>query len=755
MLMEKTGKERYISHVADDGREELVINHLREVSEMASEFARPFGAASWAATAGIIHDIGKYSLEFQDRILRNGVKTDHSTAGAYQIYNIVQMKADTLLSYCVAGHHAGLPDGGTAVDTSDAPTLHGRLARAREHRIPDYGAYADEVEIEPLRPPDITPVSHKSEDWAFSLSFLTRMVFSCLVDADFLCTEKFMKGMERTLLAIDDLSALRDRLEERIVRFYPPKTLLDETRCNILDACKNAASLSPGFFSLTVPTGGGKTYASMRFALNHALAMGHGMKRVIYAIPYTSIVEQNAKVFRDALGQRCVLEHHVSFDFDFNEEDQDDSSRELRESLRLATENWEAPIIMTTNVQLFESLYANKTSRCRKLHNIANSVIILDEAQMIPTKKLDPCIRALVELVKNYGCSVVLCTATQPALDNMIVEFGFEVREIAPKVPELFHKLKRVTYCNMGMIADVELATCLNECRQALCVVNSRRQAKALYDMLESRNIFYLTTLMYPAHRKNVLARIKCLLDANEQCVVVATSLIEAGVDIDFPVVYRALAGIDSMVQAAGRCNREGKRAAQESIVYIFESVNDYALPYDVKQKAAVARGVLSRSIGGSTRNDCGNNDTYDIGALEVIEAYFHRLYDVHSNGLDADGVLKFLNFNMYAKAINVPFKTVANAFKMIEDGFFPVIVPTEHIAHEVDSLKSGFADRATMRTLLCYSVGVYKHDLDSLLHTGSVEAVGDGVYILTDMACYTEETGLNLGLEEGIGIIW
>ena len=302
---------------------------------------------------------------------------------------------------------------------------------------------------------------------------------------------------------------------------------------------------TPGFFSLTVPTGGGKTYASLLFALEHAVK--RDARRVVYAVPYTSIIEQNARVFRDVLGERSVLEHHANFDFDFDEEVESYKSGDAKTALRRASENWDARIVVTTNVQFFESLYANRTSRCRKLHNIANSVIVLDEAQMVPTKQLLPCLRALIELVANYGCSVVLCTATQPAFNGMLGRKGFAVREIAPAPSELFKKLKRVSYRFDGVLGDDDLAARLADRDQSLCIVNSRKQARRLHELLDGEGSYHLTTLMHPVHRERVLNEIRQRLREGRTCRVVATSLIEAGVDVDFPVVYRALAGVDSM----------------------------------------------------------------------------------------------------------------------------------------------------------------------------------------------------------------
>ena len=743
------GMHACVSHKAEDGRLEAVSDHVREVAEMAAEFARPFGAESWAYAAGMAHDVGKYSAEFQNRILCGGRPVDHSTAGAYELFAHLGAAP---LAYCVSGHHGGLPNGGSPVDAENDPTLAGRMKRARGGALPDYHAFAKEVEIpaagrvEFRTPPD-------SRD-GFACAFLTRMVFSCLVDADFLCTERFMRGGAREPLSTEGLDVLRDRLEDKLASFYPPETELNEIRCSLLDACARAAEREPGVFSLTVPTGGGKTYASMRFALRHALAGSHGMRRVIYAVPYTSIIEQNAAVFREVLGARNVLEHHANFDFD--------DAGEEGDALRLASENWDAPVVVTTNVQLFESLFANRSSRCRKLHNMAGSVIVLDEAQMLPTKQLLACVRALAELVLRYGCTVVLCTATQPSLNGLFERWGCPVREVAPDPQGLHERLRRVTYRFEGALEDAELASRLSACGQVLCVVNSRRQARRLYDMVAAEvpeGTFHLSTLMHPVHRERVLKEVRRRLEGGKACRVVATSLVEAGVDVDFPVVYRALAGIDSVVQCAGRCNREGRRPLRESVLHVFEPVEPYSLPADVKQKAALAKSVL-RDAG--VLADEGV-DPCDIGSPAMVAAYFGQLHEVRKDWLDAEGVLGSLE-NLRVERLGefggapiplIPFKDVAERFRMIEEGSRPVVVADQLIADDLAAVGEGRAARGAMRRLARFSVGLYDADLKALASAHAIEPLGGDAFVLIDGGLYREETGLDVSGAGGRGLFY
>lgn len=730
-----------IAHVSEDGsRRELVCDHLHEVAEMASHFAKPFGAESWAYAAGLAHDIGKYSAEFQKRILDGGPKVDHSTAGATVLW-----ETHPLLAYCVAGHHSGLPNGGTSVD--DGVTMRGRLQKAKKGRIPAFERYTDEIRIDPPAAPRLSVLPRGKSDQAFCLAFLTRMVFSCLVDADFLCTERFMAESDREALRYQPLNVLRDALEERLSRFYPPTTKLNRLRCGVLDDCLEAAKNGRAVYSLTAPTGSGKTYALMRFALQHACV--NDMSRVICVEPYTSIIEQNAQVYRDVFGDENVLEHHANFDFDASELSADARG----ERLRLASENWDAPVVVTTTVQLFESLYANRTSRCRKLHNIANSVVVLDEAQMIPLPFLIPCVKALAELVRNYGCTVLLCSATQPALDRFFEAEGMAVSEIVSDTRSLFTGLQRVTYRSLGAVDNEALARRLANHEQALCIVNSRKQARDLYSLVcehakEPDSVFHLTTRMYPEHRRQTLARICELVSGGQPCVVVATSLVEAGVDLDFPVVYRAVTGVDSMVQAAGRCNRENRRTADESIVYLFENASDYKCPAEVRQRSSVARMVLPGLEG-------EGGDVSGADSLETVAKFFSYLFYVKGDGeLDRDRIVPALS-GWNVKSASIAFAEVAEKFKLIDDAAHPVIVPVDAVSEEVRRLELGVAARADMRRLARYTVSLYIQDISSLENAGVIHAVAENMYMLDDLDRYAADAGLDVSVEGGQGLFW
>ncbi|MGB9521619.1 MAG: CRISPR-associated helicase Cas3', partial [Anaerolineales bacterium] len=546
---------------------------------------------------------GKYSYEFQQRLDGGKRRVDHSTAGAKELLDLFKGKPQEplakLLAYPIAGHHAGLADYGNESDL-EGNTLCVRI----KADIPDYKSYRNEVDLSTIQFPQrlnirplklrILPDKPDRDFLGFSLSFLVKMIYSTLVDADFQETESFMQG-KRPRGSYEDISTLRNKLNLYLRKFDGPTSEINRKRNETLKACiDKAISEKPGFFSLTVPTGGGKTLASMAFALNHA-AM-HGLKRIIYVIPFTTIIEQNAKVFKEILGEENVLEHHCNFDWEAKRrevsENPDDRTINVYMKLKLAAENWDIPIVVTTNVQFFESLFANKSSRCRKLHNIAKSVMIFDEAQMLPREYMRPAMAAVWELVTNYGASVVFCTATQPGLERFLPA-ETKVTELAPNPQGLFDFYKRVEVKNLGMLTDEELLARLNTHDQALCIVNTRRHASGLFGGLQGDGNFHLSTLLCPAHRKQKLIEIKARLESRQPCRVVSTTVMEAGIDLDFPVGYRALTGLDSINQAAGRVNREMKRSVSE--MFVFEPKSEFIkrTPSFLKQTTEVARMVL------------------------------------------------------------------------------------------------------------------------------------------------------------------
>ena len=701
--------------------------HLCGVGELARNFAERFGAGQWGALAGLLHDAGKYTEAFQRRLAGAGNRVDHSSAGAKLAVHSFN-RPGKLLAYCIAGHHAGLPDG---LD-NDLACLRARLANAV---IP-----APALHLAHKRPaPDVFPFVPTIGRTGFQCAFFIRMLYSCLVDADFLDTEKFMdKERSDHRRGYPTLVTMWDRLTGHLADFAAKAnpSPIDPWRAKVLDWCLNSADSTPGLFSLNVPTGGGKTLSSLAFAVKHAIT--HGLDRVIYVIPYISIIEQNADVFRDAVGREAVVEHHSNYDpkrrTDSNTADPS-GDEGLSKRHELAAENWDAPLVVTTSVQFFESLFAHRSSRCRKLHNIARSVVILDEAQMLPPALLRPCLEALRELSESYGTTVVLCTATQPALTRREgFAFGLEPpREIVADVPGLFGALKRTRVEHLGKLTDDELAAQLGEHEQVLCVVNTRAHARRIHGLLgNGASVYHLSASMCPAHRSAKLAAIRAALKAGQPCRVVSTQLIECGVDVSFPVVYRAEAGIDSVAQAAGRCNREGEMP--EGIVYVFAA--EAAPPAGELRRAAEEGQVVLRAFA-------------DPLSPEAVTAYFEALYwRVGPEGLDKSndrisGIFSALHAG--ANTLDFPFRAVSQEFQMIASVCEPVIIPwgkegeaivlgLEHAEHT-----GGLARRAQR-----YTVQVPGRVRAALITAGDVECIQERFYVLRRTSLYHEEEGLS-----------
>ena len=746
-------KLSYYAHSAQDKLGNLLPyeywqtlqNHSVNVGEMAAEFARVFGAQEVACQTGKLHDLGKYSEAFNHR-LHGGSSVDHATAGAKIAVERWGNVIGKLMAFCIAGHHAGLANGNGEGDNRH--TLKDRLALQFGADIPVLdNLWQQEIKLpQNLSAPPLKADAHHP---FFSYAFFTRMLYSCLVDADYLDTEAFYLKLENKAAergGYPDLNVLQHNFNQFINDFRrriaqaPEQTeaekrnaALNRLRSEILDHAVEQAAQPQGLFTLTVPTGGGKTFTSMAFALEHAKR--HDMRRVIYVIPFTSIIEQNAAEFRKAfgeLGEQAVLEHHSTFD---DGELQDDATKD---KLRLASENWDAPIVVTTAVQFFESLFADRSSRCRKLHNIAGSVIILDEAQMLPLNLLLPIMQAIKELAQNYRCSVVMCTATQPAVqaENGFYR-GFEnVREIAPKPTALFDKLRRTTVQHIGTQTDADLLAKLTEHPQMLVIVNNRRHARSLYDQAKHLDgTFHLTTLMCAKHRSQKLDEIRGRLKSGEPCRVIATSLIEAGVDVDFPLVMRAEAGLDSVAQAAGRCNREGKRPSENSFVWIFAPEEQWKAPPELATQAAVMRLTA-------------DSFSDDLLSTQAVAAYFAELYQLKGSELDNKKILKMHNDT--GQSLDFPFQTIADKFRMIESHMQPLIIPFDVEAENlISSLHHADHIGGLLRKLQPYTVQIPEQVLAALYKAGRIEPIneknfGKQFYTLIGLDLYDEVAGLS-----------
>ena len=715
-------------------------DHLRQTGLKAAALANKFGAAKAGALAGALHDLGKYSEAYQAYIGGRGPGgVDHSTAGAQEVSNLGLKGSDKgmaeLIAYAIAGHHAGLPD-----MSGETSGLADRLKKV----VPPLDAiWRNEIEINStgLAPANLKP---RAKIGGFQIAFLGRMIFSCLVDADFLDTEAFYAAVDGRQI---DRSwpLLSDEIERMIALFdahisgkrrEAADTPLNRLRGEILSHVREKAWLPRGVFTLNVPTGGGKTLASLGFALDHAVQWK--MDRIVYAIPFTSIIDQTASIFRDILGDDVILEHHSSIELETAREEESFRNQRPDAKLRLAMENWQAPLIITTNVQLFESLFASRTSRCRKLHNLANAVIILDEAQTIPRHVLRPCVVALDELARNYGCSVVLCTATQPALQEPRFPGGFEIgpeRELAPDPARLHRELKRTTQRLALIMTDEDLVGEMSEADQALTIVNSRRHALTLYRRAKSAGVdglIHLTTRQTASDRRSILKDVRERLKNQQTCRLIATSLVEAGVDVDFPRVWRAEAGLDQVTQAAGRCNREGRRPVEDSIVTIFKPAHAKP-PTEIKGLIGDTLRILGEHRG-------------DLFSPQAIEAYFREVYwRIGDQGLDKYDVME--KFLVETSGTDFAYRTVAEQFRLIESGMEPVIVATDEEARAtLNALTGGMPLGLAARKLQNYIVQVPPKDRRKLIENGHVrfvEEFGDQFAVLRTEDFYSRATGL------------
>ncbi|NMC54923.1 MAG: CRISPR-associated helicase Cas3' [Chloroflexi bacterium] len=718
----KTGEEK--------SNWQLLIDHLINSSMLAEKFGQDAGISQLASTAALMHDIGKYSQEFQQRLEGKKIRVDHSTAGAIELRNkykgSIYEPLATLLAYCIVGHHTGLPDYG---DSSDLPGDGTLLARLKTD-VCNYSHFQAELSAAQFELPSKLAIRPIKDHWGFSFAFMTRMIFSALVDADFQETETYMQG-EKPRGNYESIETLCEKFNTYLRKFDAPVREIDIKRTQTMRCCIEKASQNPGFFTLTVPTGGGKTLSSMAFALNHAVK--HGLKRIIYVIPFTTIIEQNTKVFKDILGEENILEHHSNFDWEGkrlkDREPPDNQTNTVYSKLKLAAENWDIPIVVTTNVQFFESLFANRSSRCRKLHNIAKSVIIFDEAQMFPRDYMYPVMFAIRELVTNYGASAVFCTATQPNLQKFLPEETHPI-ELAPDPQGLFNFYRRVEVKSIGKISDHDLIGKLNAEDQVLCIVNTRRHAKGLFDGLDSEGNYHLSTLMCPAHRLKTMIEIRDRLSKQLPCRVVSTTVMEAGVDLDFPVGYRALTGLDSINQAAGRVNREMKR--EDGKMFVFEPDSEFVkrTPKFIAQSADVAQIVL-------------RDYPDDPISIPAIQAFFSQLYSLKDKrDFDFKNILGCFD---KSQPFMLDFANAAKKFRVIEEATLSVIVPyNQEALLLIDELKITPYPFSTLRKLQPFSVSIYEQEYNALNQKGAIEIIADKFpALVNEKDYYHPKTGL------------
>ena len=756
-----------IAHVRvlEDGSYETqpLLDHLHGVAELAQSYAEhitdypEFGEIGYLL--GLLHDLGKYQEGFQRYIRQqsgldptlNGWRTPHSPAGARYAYELKQVGGNQqllkILSLCIGAHHRGLYDDsewrGQVIEPSDTKRAVANLVKGLKPEASQLEELLHKASLD-----KVAKAWSKIDEEDYQL--LVRMLFSCLVDADFLDTERFMSP-DKSLVrqsAKASLKQMRAQLEEYVSHFNR-EGRINEARAAFLEQCrKHGRTAKRKIYSLTLPTGAGKTVSSMMWALEHAIAQG--CERIIYVIPYTSIITQTAQTFRDIFGADQVLEHH-------SDVDAKERLDEALEYTKLMTENWDVPLVVTTNVQFFESLYAHRVSRCRKLHNICNSVVVFDEVQMFPPRLLNPILRVVESLHYAFRVEPLFCTATLPVFDKDILadskrighEFFFleeRIQEVVPYDAERFAPFDKVRYhWDLLKLSTEELAERLAQHESFLCIVNSRNDAASLYTALQaqdksSEGLIHLSRRMCSAHIQERIEEIRHRLKDGEPVRVVSTPLVEAGVDLDFPVVYRAMAGLDSVMQAAGRCNREG-RMAEPGEVYIFRLTDGTDIPGEMSWAQGALEDLLDRLTeqGAPQRGE--------------IERYYQAFYnDVNSfdnkKTQKEDKRVSPLLWDVDDKrceGLRFEYETASENFRYIENQDTPIVIPYGDAGKAIiKKLQSNLPlTRQEYRQMNRLTVGLKQKDC---LTSGSSISVSEcGIAYLADDKLYSAETGIQI----------
>lgn len=723
---------KYYAHTREDGERQTVKAHLIGVSKLAEDFSVDL-LKPLAKKASLYHDIGKYAINFQKRLDDDKVKFSHAACGAIEYKNLAD-KNDCfapLMEYCIAGHHTGLMDGGTRADNSDSPTLSGTLKRENEYTGDnDYSAYTTEIDFATLTQEERTPLRNEllstkdPTELIERYAFFTKYVFSCLTDADFLDTEIFCnKNVERGMSG--DFEKALDKLN-RELSDMPSDNPLRQARSRIQQQAFDNSVNKSHISILDMPTGSGKTLCSLKLALES------GKKRIIYVIPYTSIIEQTANKFEKMFGDVLpVLQHHSNYSYDGTTEEE----KKTAEKLKRTCENWDAPLIITTSVQFFQSIYHYKGSALRKLHNLRDSVIVFDEIHLIPTELLRPCLKAVGYITKYLNSEALFLSATMPDYSKLFDKFLPDVNYNKLVTDRTnFKYFKKCEYKDMGKTTLETIAENASQCKNALIVVNTKKTAEELYSLVQGEK-YHLSANMTPAHRSRVIEVVRKKLKKGEPITVVSTSLVEAGVDLDFNTVFRQLSGLDSILQAGGRCNREGKD--DKGYVYVFDIDETYRKGSDLAMRINKTKGLLEKY--------------QDITSYDCIKEYYDGIFNFNQSRIAENSIAKYneqsnsFDRQGLMSPYSIPFRSYAMQFEYISADTISIVIddPNDQTCHElVETLRNG--DMSVRRALQKYSVSVYMNVFKDLYSQGVLNDHGTGIYILENQSYYNNETGLN-----------
>ena len=708
-------------------KKQTILNHLEGVAKQSSLYANDI-IYDCAYLVGLAHDIGKYADDFQNRLNGSKKKFEHSVCGAIELGKLPKTYEEKfmtyMLQYCIAGHHTGLPDGGSLVDSSTETTLIAKLKRSKNYiNSADYSSYKNEIN---LRLPDYAKLNNvllnsKDEiDWIEQYAFFTRYLFSCLTDADYIDTERFCKPCINRQLSADFKIAeniVNDRLKS-----FKCVTNLQKTRNRLQQQAINNIDNNSHIHIVDMPTGSGKTLCSIKLALK--LLNKYGRKRIIYVIPYTTIIEQTANEFEKLFGNVIdIVQHHSNYCYDNDEENN------TAEKLKRSTENWDAPIIITTNVQFFQSLYHYRSSKLRKLHNLADSIIVFDEIHTLPIEYLQPCLRAIGYITKYLNSDVLFLSATMPNYSELFEKY-VDTNAYSELITDKsdFKYFQKCKYSYIGTTTMISIATNLNPKESNLIIVNSREKARELYQFLQGKK-YHLSTYMTPNDRSKTVKQIRKDLANNIPINVVSTSLVEAGVDFDFDNVYRELAGLDNILQSGGRCNREGKK--EFGNVYIFKL--DGKVDPEIRRRSHIVSNMLEKNK--------------DITSDECIKDYYNELFKLKTVDINTNTIANNTFISKKSDAfISIPFRTYANSFEFIRDDTISVVINN---CKESSILLSQLSNdrKATLQKLQKYSISLRFKELNDLLDVNKVDNSTYGIYVLTDNKLYDAEVGLNINI--------
>lgn len=796
----------YIAHIRESDQQiQTVEEHLLEVKNLAEAFGDKIGVKHLTGLAGMLHDLGKYTNEFRDYILEAAGNpdsppkkgsVDHSTAGGKLLYELFHSEGNAnpyeglvaeIVGNAIISHHSYLQD-------FLSPNLESKfLDRVREKNLAEFEMAKQTFFEKVISEKDFQDYVYKaaeelkdfltkvnSKNYAEKLMFLTKFIFSALIDADRTNTRLFEenKAYDSTFNHKELFDTYYERLMSKICSFKErsdANSPINLLRSKMSEQCEEFAEKPSGIYTLSIPTGGGKTLASLRYALKHAKL--YNKKRIFYVVPYTTIIEQNAEEVRKILMDDAhILEHHSNVIDDVNEDDENqDGLMNVKQKLKLAKDNWDSPIIFTTMVQFLNVFYAKGSRNIRRLHNLSESVIIFDEVQKVPTSCVS-LFNLAVNFLKTYcHCCIVLCTATQPALD--FVEHKLDINKDAEMIKnlnqvitafkrvEIIDQATKETYNYEKLAQFIEEK--IKEVHSVLVILNTKSVVKKLYELLKEKEngipIYHLSTSMCAAHRSNILKEVRKHLREGEPIICVSTQLIEAGVDVSFDCVIRSLAGLDSIAQAAGRCNRHGEKDKQYVYIIDHEEENLNHLK-EIKVGKQVSKKILI-----DIRKDPSNHGG-DLLSTQALERYFKEFYTEFSTDLNyfiptlkkyMTELLTEMKANSgyhlayrHNKKKNLPlflsnsYHTAAEHFKVIEDMTTSVIVPYEEgkeIIAELNSNKSIDDLTRLLRKAQQYTINLYSYEQEQLeKHDGLVSYL-DGKILALKEGAYDKEFGLNL----------